>query len=310
MKKIFLTALAIVSVVGAMAQNKLSVPMGIYIDEGASHVPSHAQSVLENKMKQIVTVNGVGSSNNSQFFITCFVNELDKHVLGGAPIKHIQKSEITFYIADAQNERIYETLTFTAEGIGNSENEAYLNTFKQIDVRASNISKFVANANKKIIDYYESRLEFIAAEAEALAKLGEFSAAYSLLCYVPVECENYDIIEDMALTIHQMEVDETSRKALQRAKAAWASGHNAECALEAASHLAEVSYYSSCYSEADALANEIKAFAIEDHYYNREQLEKHLDWMRNHEDKKVKAWRDVGVAYGRNQQPTCYRVWW
>ncbi|MBQ2142091.1 MAG: hypothetical protein II204_02930, partial [Alistipes sp.] len=106
MKKILLTALAIVSVVGAMAQNKLSVPMGIYIDAGASNVPTHAQSVLENKMKQIVTINGVGSSDNSQFFITCFVNDLEKHVLGGAPIKHVQTSEISFYIADAQNQRI------------------------------------------------------------------------------------------------------------------------------------------------------------------------------------------------------------
>lgn len=310
MKKILLTALAIISMVGAMAQEKLSVPMGIYLDEGASCVPTYAQSVLENKMKQIVTINGVGSSNNSQFFITCFVNNLDKHVLGGAPIKHVQKSEITFYIADAQNQRIYETMTFIGEGIGNSENEAYLNVFKQIDVRASNISKFVANANKKIIEYYESRLEFIASEAEALAKLGEFGAAYNLLCYVPTECKNYDIIEDMAITIYQMELDEKSLKALQRAKAAWASGHNAECALAAASHLAEVSYYSSCYSEADALANEIKAFCIDEHLYNREQIEKHLDWMRNHQDKKVDAWRDVGVAYGNNQQPKCYRIWW
>lgn len=310
MKKILLTALAIVSMVGAMAQNKLSVPMGIYIDEGASCVPEYAQSVLENKMKQIVSVNGVGSSNNSQFFITCFVNDLNKHVLGGAPIKHVLKSEITFYIADAQNQRIYETVTFTSEGIGNSENEAYLNIFKQIDVRSSNITKFVAQANRKILDYYESQINFISAEAESLAKLGQFDAAYYLLSCVPKECENYDVIELTVLNVYQMQIDEASLKALQRAKAAWASGHNPECALEAASHLAEVSYYSSCYCDADALANEIKAFAIEEHFYNREQLEKHFDWMRNHEDKKLDAWRDVGVAYGRNQQPTCYRVWW
>lgn len=310
MKKILLTALAIVSVVGAMAQNKLSVPMGIYIDAGASNVPTHAQSVLENKMKQIVTINGVGTSDNSQFFITCFVNDLEKHVLGGAPIKHVQTSEISFYIADAQNQRIYETVTFTSEGIGNSESEAYLNVFKQIDARSSSISKFIANANEKIIDYYESQLEFIAAEAESLAKLGQFGAAFNLLCYVPRECENYEVIEEIALAIYQMQIDESSLKALQRARAAWASGHNAECALEAASHLAEVSFYSSCYCDADALANEIKAFAIDEHFYNREQLEKHFDWMRNHEDKKLDAWRDVGVAYGRNQQPTNYRLWW
>jgi hypothetical protein len=258
----------------------------------------------------MVTTHGVGSLDSSSFFITCFVACTDKQVLGGAPVKVIQKVETTFYIADIHTKRLYESVTLSHEGIGKSENEALANAFNSLNIRSSQISSFIASANEKIVDYYESQLEFIAAEAESLAKLGQFGAAFNLLCYVPRECENYEVIEEIALAIYQMQIDESSLKALQRARAAWASGHNAECALEAASHLAEVSFYSSCYCDADALANEIKAFAIDEHFYNREQLEKHFDWMRNHEDKKLDAWRDVGVAYGRNQQPTNYRLWW
>lgn len=311
MKKILLTALAAIFMVGAMAQEaKLTVPMGVFVSNDTEIVPAYAQSILENKMRQMVTTHGVGSLDSSSFFITCFVSCTDKQVLGGAPVKIIQKAETTFYIADIHTQRLYETVTITSEGIGKSENESLANAFNSIDVRSAQIRNFITAANSKIVSYYESQLDFFIAQAEAVAKLGNYSEALFILACIPDVCTGYEKVNDAALRIYQIMIDYDSLQALQRAKAAWASSHSYEAAVKACEWLAEVSPYSSCYAEAEALAAEIKAFSIEEHGWTREQQEKFLDWTYQHEDKRVDAWRDVGVAYGNNQQPVDYAIWW
>lgn len=318
MKRIFLTFLALASMAGAMAQNtKLSVPMGVYLSDDTSIVPEYAKSALENKMRQIVTANGMGANNSSTFFITCDVTVTDKEVLGGAPVKVIQRAETTFYIADAQTERLYESVTISNEGIGNSDNEAFINAFKQIDIRSSQLRNFVNSANKKIIEYYESQIDNYIAQAEAQAKLGEYESALYILSTVPDCCEGYDKVNDAAVRVYQIMIDQESLKALQHAKSAWTSAHSREAAAEAGGYLAEVSPYSSCYVEAESLAAEIKKFVVEEHAYDRKMQEEALDWERKMEAERnrleaerTKAWRDVGVAYGNNQQPVDYTMWW
>lgn len=112
-------------------------------------------------------------------------------------------------------------------------------------------------------------------------------------------------------------IDAESLKMLQKAKTVWAAGHNYEAAEEAGMYLAEVSPYSSCYAEAEALAAEIKEFVISERAYDREQAEEEIDWLRKMEErrmdleeKQIDAWRDVGIAYGENQQEMHYDMWW
>ena len=81
--------------------------------------------------------------------------------------------------------------------------------------------------------------------------------------------------------------------------------------------MAEVSPYSSCYDEVEALVAEIKEFVVAERQYDREQAEEEIDWLRkiaerelDVSERQIDAWRDVGVAYGENQQKQYYRVWW
>ena len=311
MKKILLTALATIFMVGAMAQEaKLTVPMGVFVSNDTEIVPAYAQSILENKMRQIVTTHGVGSLDSSSFFITCFVACTDKQVLGGAPVKVIQKVETTFYIADIHTKRLYESVTLSHEGIGKSENEALANAFNSLNIRSSQISSFIASANDKIVDYYESQLDFFIAQAEAVAKLGDYNEALFILACIPDVCEGYEKVNEAALGIYQIMIDYDSLIALQHAKAAWASSHSYEAAVAACEYLAQVSPYSTCYAEAEALAAEIKAFGVDEHSWTREQTEQFRNWYYQHQDRRIEAWRDVGMAYGNNQQPINYEVWW
>lgn len=313
MKKIFLTALALLAMVGAMAQGtKLAVPVGVYMPDNEELVPEYAQNALENKMRQIVSVNGMGAIDyGSSFFITCDVTILDRQALGGAPLRIAQKTETTFYIADVRTKRIYESVTIASEGIGKSENQAFMNSFSEIDVRSSKIKNFVNSANKKIIDYYESQVDHFISLAEGKAKLGAYDEALHILSEVPDVCPSYGKVCDAALRIYQIMIDKSSLEALQAAKAVWASAHTYEGATKAANFLALVSPYSSCIHEAENLFNEIKDFVTKEHAYDKEWKEKVFTSEQKLESENIQAWRDVGVAYGNNQkQEVTYNRWW
>lgn len=317
MKKIIMTIVALTSAVCVMAQTSKPIPIGVYVSSDNEIVPSMAQTTLNDKMRQIVTRNGMGADNHAQFFITCTVNLTDKEVISGAPARIVQHADLSFYIADAATERIYETYSMSVRGVGENETKAFVAAFKSVKPTAPEFSKFVASGSKKIVAYYESQIDNLIKQSAALAKSGEYESALYVLSVVPDVCAGYDKVNDAAMDVYQKMIDAESIKLLQKAKAVWAAGRSYDAAQEAGSYLAEVSPYSSCYNEVEVLVNEIKEFVIAERQYDREQAEAEIDWLRkiaerelDVSERQIDAWRDVGVAYGENQQEQHYRVWW
>lgn len=317
MKKLLSIFAAIATVASVAAQGHKAIPIGVFVSNDSDVVPEMAQSTLNDKMRQIVTVNGLGADNRASFFITCSVNLTDKDVIGSAPTRIVQYADVTFYIADAQTERIYESYTMSLRGIGENETKAFVSALKSVKPSASEMKSFVERATREIVDYYESQIDNYIKQAQSFAKMGEFEQALHLLSSVPDACEGYDRVNDAAIEVYQLMIDNESLMLLQKAKMVWAAGRSYEAAEEAGWYLAEVSPYSSCFAEAERLAAEIKAFVIKERKYDREQAEEAIDWARKMAERKldldayyIDAWRDVGVAYGENQQERTYDVWW
>ena len=318
MKKFLVTIVALGSVLCAMAQtNQKPIPIGVYVSDSATAVPAIAHSLLEDKLLQIATVNGLGADNHASFFLTCSVNLTDKDVISGAPTRIVQNADVSFYVADMQTRRVYESVTISARGVGENENKAFTSLFKSIKPSSPEMKSLIANASKEIVAYYESQIDNYIKQAMALAKLGEFEQALYILSVVPDVCEGYDKINDMAVEVYQKMIDNESLMLLQKAKTLWAAGQNYEAAMEAGNYLAQVSPYSSCFAEAEALAVEIKEFVIAERAYDRAQAEEELAWTRMMEEKRldvevieIEAWKEVGVAYGQNQPTQSYEMWW
>lgn len=317
MRRFILTLVAAATLLSAVAQPAKRVPIGVYVPSDNNIVPELAQSTLTNKLRQIVTANGMGADNHSTFFITCSVNLTDKEVIGGAPTKIVQKADVTFYIADAQNQRVYETITVSTRGVGDNENKAFVSAFKGIQPTSVDMKAFVGRANEKIIKYYESQIENFIQRSDALAKLGDYDEALFLLSQIPDVCEGYDKVNAAAINVYQKKLDEESIAALQKAKTAWAAGQNYAAAMEAADYLALVSPYASCYADAEKLIANIRNFVNAQRSYDQKQREEAVAWERKMEEQEnvlrsqeIDAWRDVGVAFGENQQPVTYDVGW
>lgn len=317
MRRFILTLVAAATLLSAVAQPAKRVPIGVYVPSDNNIVPELAQSTLTNKLRQIVTANGMGADNHSTFFITCSVNLTDKEVIGGAPTKIVQKADVTFYIADAQNQRVYETITVSTRGVGDNENKAFVSAFKGIQPTSADMKAFVGRANEKIIKYYESQIENFIQRSDALAKLGDYDEALFLLSQIPDVCDGYDKVNAAAINVYQKKLDEESIAALQKAKTAWAAGQNYAAAMEAADYLALVSPYASCYADAEKLIANIRNYVNAQRSYDQKQREEAVAWERKMEEQEnvlrsqeIDAWRDVGVAFGENQQPITYDVGW
>ncbi|RLD41173.1 MAG: hypothetical protein DRI86_13915 [Bacteroidetes bacterium] len=144
--------------------------------------------ILESKMLQIVTSNGIGGlGGNPRFIITPVISILKKDVTSTAPIKYSIKYDITFYVVDMITGNVFGTYNTQLLGVDDSENRALLAVFNNIKTNDVKIQSFLKSSQNKIIDYYKNNGDKIIAEANTLNAKEKYSQAMSLLESIPSE---------------------------------------------------------------------------------------------------------------------------
>jgi len=156
-------------------------------------VPSEGLSndevkILEAKMIQIVTANGIGGlGGNPRYVFAPEVNVLKKSVSSTAPVRHLVKCDITFYVADILTGTVFASQSIETTGVGDSETLAYIAMFKDLKVDNPLLQKMLARAEAKIIEYYKLHGTDFVREAKMLAASGEYSQAMAILGSIPME---------------------------------------------------------------------------------------------------------------------------
>ena len=84
----------------------------------AAEIPKNASKMLQNKMQQIATQNGLGASEQSQFAIVPIVTIVSKEVTPTAPPMQALNLDITLYIVDGQSQNIFSQTTISTKGVG------------------------------------------------------------------------------------------------------------------------------------------------------------------------------------------------
>lgn len=323
MKRTTLFALTMVltlgSVFGVAAQQAgLKIPVSIYLPEEECDIPSSAQSLLINKIKSITAQCGMGATDDfAQFYTTCTTTVLDKHVVPGAPPKYMQEIEITFHVVDAFAKKIFNSTSITVKSVGNSESQAYINCFRKIPNGSPELKAFFTSTNQKIKSYYESQREAIISMAQSLAKVYKYDEALFHLSLYPEACAGYDKVVVVATGIFQKYIDDLANRNLAKARSIWNAGLNATAGAEAGQYLAEIMPEATCYPEALALSNEIKERVGSDIDYVRSleardnaQMMDLANKAHQAEMERIKAWKEVGIAYGNNQKQNTYHDAW
>jgi len=322
MKKIIITLIAFLLTNFAFSQNNLGKPddlgrivISAYIPEQVEGISDITMQNLANKLNQITTSTGLGGGE-SRFIITPSISVLNKEVTSTTPTMIALALNITFYIGDGIDGTKFSSYATTVKGVGVTETKAYLSAIKNINTNDPNYISFVNKGKAKIIEYYNSKCDFLIKQAQSIASRDSYDEAIFYLVQVPEVCKDcYNKAMDAVAPIYKAKIDKQCKILLTKAKSIWAAGQDLNAAYSVSDILTQLDPNSSCYSEVLKLVTEVGKRVKE--IDNREWNFKLKEQQDEIDIRKatIKAARDVGVAYGNNQPRISYnistiRTWW
>ena len=315
MKKLILSILSFCAFLsqGTLAQTKNNaelISLATYIDSSVESQTNSATNTLMNKLNQIVSNNGM-SSNYSRFILTANVNPRTKDVLGTAPTTIAYTLEVTFYIGDGIDGTKFSSYTKTIKGVGGNESTAMMNAFKMINASDKEIQAFITKGKDRIIAYYNTRCDFIIKEAKMLETQNQFDEAIYKLTSVPDVCTAcYSKAMTAAESTYLKKVNFECKTQLQEAKLLWASNPTVEGANAVSEILSGIDSRATCYGEVQAFVGTVAKRVKE---LDGREWKLKVDTELGLEQQRIKAIRDIGVAWGNGQpKSVTYNVggWW
>lgn len=322
MKKIILLFALVGLLMPGFAQNSAQktddigrIALSVYLDRNKTKLPSSAYNILQNKMQTLVSQNGLGGTFGQRFIITANCNLLTQDITPTAPPMHAYTLEVTFYVGDAVEGTLFASTSVTSKGVGETPDKAYIAALKAVKSGSPELKDMLNTAKQKIVEYYNSKCDFLLAAAESQYKVEEYDEAIYQLMTIPEVCkECYMKAQDKIAGIYQSKIDKECASLLTSARAAWVPRGSAEdsreSAIMASELLAQVNPNASCHGEALKLMNEIGA--------KMEALDKR-DWefrlkMEQHAHEEnmsiINATKEVAVARAKNQPKTVYKIYW
>lgn len=287
------------------------IALSAYMDPSSS-IPNNAKKTLKDRMQKIITKNGMGSAKNTRFIMTANVRELNLEKSETAPVIYIYNLEVNFYIGDGIDGTLFSSCSLEVNAAGDSKEKAYMAALKKIKATDPQYQAFIDEGKKKIVDYYTAKCDFIITQAQTKAKNQDFDAALAELMQVPDVCKAcYDKCMAAAQPIYQEKINQDGAKLLAEARNVWSAGQDVAAAEAASAILSQINPQFTAFAGAEKLnaeiAKRVKELDKREWDFMLKQQQDEVDL----EKASIKAIRDIGVAYGENQQPTTYNVvWW
>ena len=298
MKKIFSICIAALMSATMFAAETQYLPISVYAMDDQESFPQGAKAMIENKLTQLLTRNGIaGLDYMGQFILTVTTTPIDKDVIPGPPMKIREKMEMNLYIVDAYAKAIFSSTSMTVNGLGETENKCYLNAISHMPLQSPAIAKFVDEGKTKIIEYYDHEGEALIKKAHFLAAQKNYEEAMYWVSLIPQQSKHYDAALAAGQEIYQAYIDNQCYINLGKARQAWAAEQNAVGAAAAGEYLANIMPDAKCYGDAMALYKEIKGKVLDDWKFEMKQYQDGIDLQKL----QIDAARQIGVAYGNHQ---------
>ncbi len=313
MKKIFTSLMLMAFVFVASAQIQLT-PVASGTAQG---LDENVSDVIENRLRSIISANGMTSGTNSRFVLAARFNVLDKQIIPGPPTKIVTVLEVTLAVGDGFANTCFESRSFEVKGAGNTEQRAILSALKSLKTKNPAISELVANATQRITEYYEKNGPALIKQAQALVTAQDYIKAIDLLAGIPMECSHYNAAVQIINDAYQKEIDSNAASILMEAEAAWAADQTEACGSKVVGLVAQIDPNSSSYPKAQALVKKVGARIQKLHdealAYERKLEMTKVQNAADLEKQRISAAKSIAVAYAKNQPKVVYKVrhyWW
>jgi hypothetical protein len=329
MKKIFFTLLIALQFVNSNAQETIKlddfgrIALNTYVSNDLK-IPLEAKNQLEIKLKQIVSKYGMaGTAANPRFIITASVSITTKDIIAGPPQMIAQNMEITLFVGDAIENKVFANTIITSKGVGTNENKAFIDAIKQINIQSKDLKTFLEEAKTKIVSYYATQCDIIINKAEALKGQEAYNEALYNLALVPDICKDcyFKCLNEMSI-VYDLKINSEGKKLLDKAITTWAANPNQEGANEATEFIKQINPKAKCIPDASKLLKSINSKLIAD---EKERLRKEEEYEKRQqvidaenakqqtalEKERINAYRQIAVEYAKNQPAVIYRnVYW
>ena len=281
-----------------------------------SYIPAAASNVVLNKLTQVVTSNGLaGDSFDPRFIITANMVELSHEVTATTPVMQAYVLSPTLYIGDAATGTLYASCTLDpVKGAGTNATKAYMQAAKVLRTDTPAVQRFIETGKTRIVEWYNTQIDFLISEANALAGQDRYDEAIALLFTVPTVCKDaFDKAMRAAEQIFQQKIDIEGAQLLNMATHVWNANQSWSGANEAATYLSQIHPLSSVMPQAMALSETIAKRVKE--LDNREWnfAMKQFDASVSLESQRIKAMGEIGKAMA-NRPVNYYNMnsfgWW
>ena len=270
-----------------------------YIDASVSEITSGASSILTNKLNQIVNQNGLEGNGDPRFIITANVVIVSKDVIASAPPSIVYTLDVNLYIGDGLDGNKFASYSTSCKGVGINENKAMIEALKNIKPNNTEIQNFVTLGKKKVISFYNDRCDLILKQAKLLEAQNRYEEAIYKLTSIPessLTCFNKAI--EAIVPIYAKFINRDCQIKLQEATNIWNANQTMEAANQVGEILSTIDPQSTCYKEVRVFSNKVAKRVLE---LNDREWKFKVDSEIGLTRDLIKAYRDVGVAYGNGQ---------
>lgn len=251
---LFITATVTAQNTRGKANDAGRIVLNTFIED-LEGVPAGALKMLKTKITQMASKNGMGGSESfPRFVMSADIDILTQDITPTAPPKTALTLGVTLYIGDGIEGTVFATEYIELKGIGNNETKAYIQSFRALSPRNKKFNEFIETGKKKIIEYYNSRCDFILKEANTLADQKDFDKSITKLIEVPEVCKDcYDKAMDLSTTIFKRKMENECQENMSKSNSLIAQDKWEEAANPIAGYTPDIA----CYPDVKSLFTKI-----------------------------------------------------
>lgn len=300
MNKIIYSLLLVLIAICSSEAEELSgvgkIALEPYVTTEVTGMPEASCNILNNKLKQLVTSNGLGGTLSHRFVITASVDLLTKDITSTTPPMHAYTLAINMYVGDGVDGTIFSSASITSKGVGTTEEKAYNSALKSIKSTLPELKSMIETGKQKIVDYYNAIVPDLMNKAISLKNAEQYDEAIYTLSVIPNICNRYNEVEQLINQIYLAKVDHAAKPILVQAKAMWAAQPTPANAEKVMEILSQIDPDAPCYAEAEKLIKTVE------NTYIKEQQRKRAIAERNYQDAKAKEERNYQDAKAREER--------
>ncbi len=184
-------------------------------------------------MQRMLLSNGYGDNGYvERFVLTAKVDITSKDTVPSTPARVSEKMEVTFFVGDVIENKLYASCTLSLQGIGTNENKAMISAFSKLNPNHKDFGEMLEKAKSKIIDFYTNHCAEEISKARTMASIGNYDEAISRMMAVPNVCGDcYAQCQSTATSLYQQKIDAKGLQQLNKAHNVWMKCPDVEGAI-------------------------------------------------------------------------------